>query len=233
MVVMARTLPFQLADETHLVHAETTVLIRSPERVGRLGEVFTPGWLVSDMLDLARDADTRTDVVAELESRCLDPACGNGQFLTESLRRKLAALIVAQGNGPKPYHPAAAFQYSALAALGAVYGVDIDRTNVSEARWRLSDIMAKGHWMALRRKPPIAFMAATHAILGSNVICADFLGSGGYSFTEYVQKGRGRFERRRWLAAHLRASLSDLWSSALTPEEVFPAVHWRELGAVR
>ena len=61
-------------------------LVRSRQRVSDHGEVFTPAWLVDDMLDLVRDETERID------SRFLEPACGSGNFLVPILERKLAAL---------------------------------------------------------------------------------------------------------------------------------------------
>lgn len=59
-------------------------LVRSKQRVADHGEVFTPAWLVEDMLDLVKAETERVD------SRFLEPACGSGNFLVPVLRRKLA-----------------------------------------------------------------------------------------------------------------------------------------------
>ena len=60
-------------------------LVKSKQRVADHGEVFTPSWLVNDMLDLVKDETERID------SRFLEPACGSGNFLVPVLERKLAA----------------------------------------------------------------------------------------------------------------------------------------------
>ena len=54
----------------------------SRQRVIDHGEVSTPPGLVPDMLDLVQHECERID------SRFLEPACGNGNFLAEVLRRK-------------------------------------------------------------------------------------------------------------------------------------------------
>ena len=64
---------------------EKQSLIKSRKRVRDHGEVFTPDWLVRDMCDLVGEA------CAQVGSRFLEPACGDGNFLVEILRRKLAA----------------------------------------------------------------------------------------------------------------------------------------------
>ena len=90
---------------------------KSQERVKATGEVFTPPWLVSDMFDKL-PLQSWTDVTKTY----LDPACGNGNFLVEVLRRKIA-------NGATPTQ-----------ALSTIYGTDIMMDNVVECRQRLFKI---------------------------------------------------------------------------------------------
>ena len=61
-------------------------LIKSKKRVADHGEVFTPQWLVENMLDLVKGETERID------SRFLEPAFGSGNFLVPVLQRKLAAV---------------------------------------------------------------------------------------------------------------------------------------------
>lgn len=58
--------------------------IKSKERVSAHGEVFTNPREVNAMLDLVKPETER------LDSCFLEPACGDGNFLIEILRRKLA-----------------------------------------------------------------------------------------------------------------------------------------------
>ena len=55
----------------------------SRERVAEHGEVYTSKREVNAMLDLVKEETERID------SRFLEPACGNGNFLIEIQRRKL------------------------------------------------------------------------------------------------------------------------------------------------
>lgn len=57
--------------------------IKSKKRVADHGEVFTAEREVNAMLDLVKQETERVD------SRFLEPACGDGNFLAEILRRKL------------------------------------------------------------------------------------------------------------------------------------------------
>ena len=61
--------------------------VKSRERVQKHGEVFTAPREVNAMLDLVKNETER------LDSRFLEPACGDGNFLVEILRRKLAVWI--------------------------------------------------------------------------------------------------------------------------------------------
>lgn len=63
-----------------------TEQVRSKERVQEHGEVFTNEREVNAMLDMVRQETER------IESRFLEPACGDGNFLAEVLRRKLAVV---------------------------------------------------------------------------------------------------------------------------------------------
>ena len=57
--------------------------IKSKKRVEERGEVFTNEREVNAMLDMVKQETERID------SRFLEPACGDGNFLAEVLRRKL------------------------------------------------------------------------------------------------------------------------------------------------
>ena len=48
--------------------------MKSKQRVADHGEVFTPAWMVAAMLDLVKGETERID------SRFLEPACGDGNF---------------------------------------------------------------------------------------------------------------------------------------------------------
>ena len=67
--------------------------IKSKERVSERGEVFTAEREVNAMLDLVANECLRPD------SRFLEPACGDGNFLSAILKRKLTESEVT-----KPVH---------------------------------------------------------------------------------------------------------------------------------
>ena len=59
------------------------LLVKSRKRIIDYGEVFTPEWMVKDMLGLLQNEVERVD------SRFLEPACGSGNFLIPVLTKKL------------------------------------------------------------------------------------------------------------------------------------------------
>ena len=99
--------------------------IKSKERVRTRGEVFTAAREVNAMLDLVKDETENID------STFLEPACGDGNFLDEVLRRKLAVCRKRYGKS------AADYEKMSFLACTTLYGVDIMADNVERCRERL------------------------------------------------------------------------------------------------
>ena len=99
--------------------------IKSKERVAQRGEVFTAEREVNAMLDLVEHECLRPD------SRFLEPACGDGNFLSAILRRKLAELRRKYKKSARDY------EKLSIVAIGSLYGVDIMNDNVLACRERL------------------------------------------------------------------------------------------------
>ncbi len=102
---------------------ENTKQIKSRQRVADHGEVFTNPREVNAMLDLVRDESFR------LDSRFLEPACGDGNFLIEILRRKLSLLHDIKSQME--------WEFKSLIAVGSCYGIDILPDNAEACRERL------------------------------------------------------------------------------------------------
>lgn len=99
--------------------------VKSKQRVAEHGEVFTAEREVKAMCDLVADECLRID------SRFLEPACGEGNFLVEILARKLA--VVKSKYKKSPYD----YERNAILALTSIYGVDILLDNAQSCRERL------------------------------------------------------------------------------------------------
>lgn len=99
--------------------------IKSRQRVADHGEVFTNPREVNAMLDLVRDESFR------LDSRFLEPSCGDGNFLIEILRRKLSLLLDIKSQTD--------WEFKSLIAVGSCYGIDILPDNAEACRKRLEE----------------------------------------------------------------------------------------------
>ena len=106
-------------------------LVKSKQRVADHGEVFTPAWMVEAMLDLVKGETERID------SRFLEPACGDGNFLVQILRRKLAAVELKYGKSDFER------RHYALLGLMYVYGIELLPDNIVECRSNLLAIFAE------------------------------------------------------------------------------------------
>ena len=102
--------------------------MKSRERVRNHGEVFTAEREVKAMCDLVKDETERID------SRFLEPACGDGNFLAEILRRKLAVCERRYGKSSADWE-----KFSFL-AMTSIYGIDILADNVEACRARLLEV---------------------------------------------------------------------------------------------
>lgn len=107
---------------------QETSQIKSKERVSQRGEVFTAEREVNAMLDLVANECLRPD------SRFLEPACGDGNFLSAILKRKLSELRRKYKKSPRDY------EKLSIVAIGSLYGVDIMDDNVEACRERLFSI---------------------------------------------------------------------------------------------
>lgn len=96
-------------------------LIKSRSRVADHGEVFTPLWLVEEMLE------TVSAEASSLSSRFLEPACGEGNFLRAILRRRYQA-IKQRFETPEQQ------VLAAYIATSNIYGIELLPDNVTECR---------------------------------------------------------------------------------------------------
>lgn len=136
--------------------------IISKERVDDFGEVYTSEKEVNAMLDLVKD-QTQT-----IESRFLEPACGNGNFLTHIMMRKLNILNNLYRKNQHSFH-----KFS-LVLVGSLYGIDIILDNVLTTRNRLFEIYKKNYIDLFHEDNETLFKNIKY-ILEKNVINADAL----------------------------------------------------------
>lgn len=192
--------------------SEAQRLVRSKQRVADHGEVFTPGWMVDDMLDLVRHESERID------SRVLEPACGSGNFLVPVLARKLATVQLRHG--------ASEFEkrHYGLFALMCTYGIELLSDNAEECRNNLVEVF--NAFLGIDEEHEWA--QAGRAVLSVNIVQGDALSMtvvGGEPMTlpEWAYLGKGKFQRRDFRYDNLtqRASYGGTLFGGLDNDDLF------------
>ncbi|WP_448659525.1 DNA methyltransferase [Sphingomonas sp. CJ99] len=210
-------------------------LIKSKKRVADHGEVFTPPWLVEQMLDLVQGETERID------SRFLEPACGSGNFLVPILQRKLAAVEAKYGRSDFEK------RHYALLALTSLYGIELLADNIAECRANMLEVFAA--YLGIDEEEEL-YRAAGH-VLSLNLIHGDamkMVAADGQPMrvTEWSSVGKGKFNRRDFRldsltrAGELRQSSVREQASlfgglgrheVFTPVKDYPPMTVRELAA--
>ena len=139
--------------------------IKSRHRVTDYGEVFTSEREVNAMLELVKNETER------IESRFLEPACGDGNFLAEILRRKLAVTKKKYGN-PLTWPD---YEMWSVIAVMNIYGVEFLVDNAATCRERLFRIWDKAYSASRSKDADDDCREAVRYILECNILCGDAL----------------------------------------------------------
>ncbi len=137
--------------------------LKSRQRIIDHGEVFTPPELVNDMLNLVAHECERID------SRFLEPACGDGNFLAEVLRRKLLTVDKKNARHREKW------ERDAILAVCSLYGIDLLPDNIAACRDRLLAIVAEAYDACHKTTLPEAVQLAFVFILAKNIVQGDAL----------------------------------------------------------
>ncbi|MBR2025157.1 MAG: restriction endonuclease subunit M, partial [Clostridia bacterium] len=137
--------------------------IKSKERVAEHGEVFTAEREVKAMCDLVKDETERID------SRFLEPACGDGNFLKEILLRKLEVVKTKYKKSVYDWE-----RYSLL-ALGSMYGVELLKDNCQACRQRLFELWDSEYKKSCKKECNDDTRKSAKFILEHNIICGNAL----------------------------------------------------------
>jgi hypothetical protein len=130
----------------------------SKQRVADHGEVLTGKREVNAMLDLVKNETQR------IESLFLEPACGDGNFLSEILERKLRVVENRYGKSQSDY------ERNAVLAVSSLYGIDILSDNVQKCRQRLFNILDGAYTRLFKTKAKEKIRSAVRFILNLNII---------------------------------------------------------------
>ena len=137
--------------------------IKSKKRVKDHGEVFTQEREVNAMLDLVKNETER------IESRFLEPACGDGNFLAPILERKLEIVKKKYSKSQNE------FERMALLAVSSVYGVELLKDNVMVCIERLYKIVNDLYKKLYKDKCKEEFRKSIQFVLRRNILQGDAL----------------------------------------------------------
>jgi hypothetical protein len=132
--------------------------IKSKKRVKDHGEVFTQEREVNAMLDLVKNETER------IESRFLEPACGDGNFLAPILEKKLTIIKKKYGSSQNE------FEKMALLGISSIYGVELLQDNVEVCIDRLYNIINETYTKLYKNKCKNEFMKSVSVVLRRNIL---------------------------------------------------------------
>ena len=132
--------------------------MKSKKRIKDHGEVFTQKKEVNAMLDLVKHETER------IESRFLEPACGDGNFLAPILERKLEVVK------NKYKSSQVEFERMTLLALSSIYGVELLSDNVSTCIKRLYKIVDDVYSKLYKEKCNTDFRKSLLFVLNRNIL---------------------------------------------------------------
>ncbi|MFA5620650.1 MAG: DNA methyltransferase [Weeksellaceae bacterium] len=206
--------------------------VKSKKRVADHGEVFTAECEVNAMLDLVKHESFR------IESRFLEPACGNGNFLVEILRRKLTAVTDRYKNSQIEW------ERYAIIAIANIYGVEILEDNAQECRQRLFQIFDETYTQLYKNTCKEECRRSVRFLLHRNILWGDALDFTNPQtkepivFSEWSAVNGSMLKRRdfvfRFLVekTHQFSMFNDEGEPAAIDEPIkdFPLVHFLKLG---
>lgn len=205
--------------------------VKSKKRVTDHGEVFTNQREVNAMLDLVKHETERID------SRFLEPACGNGNFLAEVLRRKLAVVDSRYCKSQVEWE-----RYSVI-AVSSIYGVDILEDNAQECRERLLDIYTAWYSKTFKQVNDDCIRSVKF-LLSRNILWGDALDFTNPDtkqpiiFSEWSAVNGSMIKRRDYMfkflveKTHQFSMFNDEGNAAAIDEPVkdYPLIHFLKLG---
>ena len=146
--------------------APKTKQVKLRERVQQHGEVFTNEREVNAMLDLVKHETERID------SRFLEPACGDGNFLAEILRRKLQ---VCRNFVEQKKSTQLEYEKNAVLAVSSIYGIELLPDNATTCRERLFRIFSDEYHTLFTDNVKQTCLDSIRYLLSKNIIIGNAL----------------------------------------------------------
>lgn len=206
--------------------------VKSRKRVTEHGEVFTNDREVNAMLDLVKHETERID------SRFLEPACGNGNFLAEVLRRKLNVVDRRYSKSQIEW------ERYAVIAISSIYGVDILEDNAQECRERLFKIFDERYTLLFKAqckgecRRSVQFLLSRNILWGNALDFTNPVTKQPIVFSEWSAVNGSMMKRRDYMfkflveKTHQFSLFNDEGNAAAIDEPVkdFPLIHYLKLG---
>ena len=206
--------------------------MKSKDRVSEFGEVFTSEREVNAMLNLV-EAETQ-----RIDSKFLEPACGDGNFLIEVLNRKIKIVRERYAKNKLEYE-----RYAFL-SVSSIYGIDILFDNVLECRDRLASFVEQSYLKEFKRIND-RFIKSIRFVLSRNILHGDALtlmqtnSKNPIVFSEWCFVSGSKVKRTEYTLANLLAYqpfegdslFSDLGEEAFIPHPLrtFRVEHFLEI----
>jgi len=196
---------------------------KSQNRISQYGEVKTENKEIKNMLGLVENEIERVD------SRFLEPACGDGNFLSEILFKKLE---LAYKNSKKDLIK---FEIQAIYGLSSLYGIELLEDNVEKTKKRLRKLIDEYFKDKFHVKLNDNYSRSLNLILKLNIIHGDALSlkkvknkKEDITFSEWSMINDTDFKRRDYTFKDLLAYqpykeenlFSDLGDEAFIPNPV-------------
>lgn len=202
-------------------------------RISEFGEVFTAAREVTAMIDLVSNEAQRID------SRFLEPACGDGNFLIQVLQRKISVVSKIYSKNKLDY------QRNIFMAVSSLYGIDILEDNVVRCRQRLGNFVVSEHDKKLSGVDSEKFEASIRYVVEKNILHGDALSllhpTNGQQlvFSEWCMTGGSKVKRTEYSMNNILAYqpleedslFSDLGDEVIIPKptKTYPLTHFLEV----
>jgi hypothetical protein len=214
-----------------IMDAKFNQSIKSKQRSVNFGEVNTSEEIINSMLDMVKDNCNRP------ESRFLEPACGDGNFLCIILKRKLEIILDKTSVQED-------FEKNSLLACSSLYGIDLLNDNIKDAQERLLNIFLDFYSKKFPNKKQTV-IDSFKFILSKNIVQGDAVNfKKGDSLKEFIVLPewsliKNSFKRRDFAYKDFISYqpmdgdnlFSDLGDEAFIPEPVkeYPLIKYNEV----
>lgn len=149
--------------------ASEEVIIKSKKRVQNHGEVFTPKWIIDQMLDTPGIKEACENIQATF----LEPSAGEGAFLIVILMRKLEMVSSLYNDSLKQY------EHYSLFALTTLYGVELLQDNAKICSMNLFEVYVDYYIRACNKheikKLKDSVLNSAKTIISANIQQGNFL----------------------------------------------------------